>query len=478
MQKFLSPVIYMVCLITGAFAQNVGIGTALPVEKLHVAGNIKADTLKPNAVKITANAGIGKLLTSDAAGNASWQQATTTGNINGAVGFGSWGDCSMNSISEYNPATDSAVTDRDGFGASVAISGNFAIVGVPGVGIIRKGYAAIYQFNGMNWVQTQKLTDPTNTANDNFGNSVAISGNFAIVGAATDSVSVNPNQGAVFIFQLNGNNWVFLQKLTDPGGVANDFFGFSVALSGNNAIIGSIVDDVGANTDQGSASIFHFNGNTWAFVQKLTDPGGSAADGFGSSVAMSGNFLLIGSSQDDVGANANQGSACIFQLNGGNWIFQKKLTDSTGGAGDNFGSSVSLSGNFAVIGSSNADVGANINQGAAFTFKLSGSSWQFMEKLTDPVGTAQSLFGNSVSISGDFIVVGNMFHGPGDIGAAIIYSRIGPQWQVLQNVKDPQGRPSDKFGNAVSIDGSNKRFLFGIPSYAFNTGKIVFGKIN
>src|SRR4051812_11901248 len=94
------------------FSQGVGIGTTTPLERLHVAGNIKADTLKPNAIKLIANAGAGKLLTSDAAGNASWQEKSS----NVIVGFGSWGDCSMNSIAEYNPVSDTTPVAGDVLG--------------------------------------------------------------------------------------------------------------------------------------------------------------------------------------------------------------------------------------------------------------------------------------------------------------------------------------------------------------------------
>ena len=101
-----------------------------------------------------------------------------------------------------------------------------------------------------------------------------------------------------------------------------------------------------------------------------------------------------------------------------------------------------------------------------------------MDKLTDPFGSPQSLFGNSVSVSGDFLIVGDPFHGPSQVGSAVIYSRVGLQWQALQNTKDPQARPSDKFGNAVTIDGASRRFLVGMPSYAQLSGKAIFGKIN
>ena len=476
MKKLLTFIVCTVCAVEFGTAQNVGIGTISPVEKLHVAGNIKADTLKPNVIRITAKAGNGKLLTSDASGNASWEEKNTA-NAGGGVGYGSWGDCSMNGVSEYNPVTDSTPAERDGFGASVAMSGNFAIVGVPGVGNVRKGYAAIFQFNGTNWIETQRLTDPGSVSNDNFGNSVAMSGNFAIVGAATDNIGTNTNQGAAFIFQFNVNSWVFMQKITDPAGAASDFFGFSVAVSGSDAVVSSIVDDVGAVVDQGSASIFHFNGNNWVFVQKITDPTGAAGDAFGSSVALSGNFILVGSSQDDVGTNVDQGSACFFKLNGNNWVFNKKVTDITGNGSEVFGLSVSLSNNFAVIGAPVSST-AGGPPGAAFTFRLNGNNWDLMDKLTDPAGSLQSLFGNSVCLSGNFLIVGDPFHGPSDAGSAIIYNRVGLQWQALQNIKDPQARPSDKFGNSVSIDGTGKRFLVGMPAYAQQSGKAIFGKIN
>ena len=183
---------------SNSFSQNVGIGTISPTEKLHVTGNIKVDTIKPNAIKLLPNAGNGKILTSDATGNASWQK----GIIDSGVGFGPWGDCSVNNISEYNP-----------------------------------------------------VVDPTGTADDYFGGSTSISGNFAIVGAYNDDVGVNINQGSASIFQFNGTNWVLMQKLTDATGATGDFFGSSVSISGNYAIVGSYADDVGANIDQGSASI-------------------------------------------------------------------------------------------------------------------------------------------------------------------------------------------------------------------------------
>ncbi|MEK7226855.1 MAG: FG-GAP repeat protein, partial [Bacteroidota bacterium] len=116
---------YAFCIVQFSASQNVGVGTITPTEKLHVAGNIKGDTVKPAAINFTPYAGAGKRLTSDAAGNASWQELSSSG----GVGFGSWGDCSMNSISGYEPLADATGTVGDFFGFKVSISGNYAIAG-------------------------------------------------------------------------------------------------------------------------------------------------------------------------------------------------------------------------------------------------------------------------------------------------------------------------------------------------------------
>jgi FG-GAP repeat len=459
---------------------NVGIGTSTPAEKLQVAGNIKADTVKPNAIKFTPNAGTGKILTSDAAGNANWQ-ALSAG---GGVGFGSWGDCSTNSISEYNPVADASGAAGDKFGTSSSISGNYAIVGAyadDGAAGGDQGSASIYQWNGSNWVLMQKLTDATGAANDYFGYSVSISGNYAIVGAPLDDGAVGTDQGSASIFQWNGSNWVLMQKITDATGAIGDFFGVRVSISGNYAIVGAHADGGAAGAEQGSASIYQWNGSNWVLMQKLTDATGAAFDYFGVSVSISGNYAIVGAYADDGAAGADQGSASIYQWNGSNWVLMQKLTDATGAAFDYFGVSVSISGNYAIVGAYQDDGAAGADQGSASIYQWNGSNWVLMQKLTDAGGAANDNFGSSVSISGNYAIVGAYADDGAaglDQGSASIYLRVGLGWQRLQYITDPGGNAGDLFGNATAIDGATQRFLIGAPYYANASGKVVFGKVN
>jgi hypothetical protein len=173
------------------------------------------------------------------------------------------------------------------------------------------------------WTQQQKLSATDGAAGDFFGDSVSISGNIAIIGAGYDDIAANVNQGSAYVFVRNGTSWTEQQKLTAADGAAGDFFGDNVSISGTTAIISAGYDDVGSNTNQGSAYVFIQNGTTWSEQQKLTVSDGAAGDLFGSDVSISVDSAIVGASEDDIGANTNQGSAYVFVRNGTAWTEQQ-----------------------------------------------------------------------------------------------------------------------------------------------------------
>ncbi|MGB4850139.1 MAG: hypothetical protein WBP41_19600, partial [Saprospiraceae bacterium] len=379
-------------------AQNVGIGTITPVEKLDVNGNVKADTLKPNAFKLLPNAGPGKILTSDVTGNASWASMSTQTTEN--IGYGVWGDCATNgNITVYQPMADTAANEADTYGGTVSISGNFAIVGsnTDDETFQNQGSVTFYQFNGSNWELLEKLTDADAAANDVFGTSVSISGSYAIVGAPFDS-DVFSQQGSASIYQFNGSNWQLIQKITDPDGQTGDQFGSRVSISGDYAIIGAPMQMMEGHLMQGSASIYYYDGNTWTLMDKVTNPSGAAADNFGYAVAISNGYAIIGAINDDE-SHDNQGSASIFQFNGSNWVLMNKVLDATSGFNDNFGYSVSISGQYAIVGSIYDDINYS-NQGSASIYHYNGTNWVMMQKISELVGGDEDNFGTCVALCG------------------------------------------------------------------------------
>jgi uncharacterized repeat protein (TIGR01451 family) len=353
-------------------------------------------------------------------------------------------------------AIDGASSDF--FGLSVAISGDTAIVGAHGDNVganTDQGSAYVFVRNGNTWSQQAKLTASDGAANDNFGISVAISGDTALIGAHAD-VGANADQGSAYVFVRSGTIWTEQQKLTASDGAAVDQFGISVAISGDTALIGAYCDDVSVNADQGSAYVFTRSGTTWTQQTQLTASDGAATDWFGISVAISGDTALIGARWDDVGANAVQGSAYVFVRSGAIWTEQQKLTASDGATNDNFGGSVAISGDTALIGAFLDVVGANVDQGSAYVFVRSGTTWTEQQKLTALDGAATDRFGYSVSISGDTAVIGAYWDdvgANGNQGSAYVFTRNGTTWSQQTQLTASDGAAVDQFGfSAISGD--------------------------
>ncbi len=342
-------------------------------------------------------------------------------------------------------ADDAAFVDQ--FGFSVSISGDYAISGSNRDENDRGG-AYVYIRSGSSWSQQQKLSGSDSAANDNFGWSVAISGDTAVVGSPFDD-GTGTDQGSVYIFTRSGSSWTQQQKITATDGAANDQFGTSVAINGETVIVGAVGDD----SNRGSAYIFVRNGATWTQQQKLTAPDGGSDDDFGWSVALSGESATVGSPRDD-GA---RGSAFVFIRSGSTWSQQQKLAASDGVALDQFGYSVGISGDSVIVGAVNVEFGGSV-RGSAYVFSRSGSLWSEQQKLTASDGSPSDGFGTAVAISNNTVLVGANTSDLGtntDQGACYVYLRSGSSWSEQQKLNAVDGSASDNFGGSVAISGDN-----------------------
>ena len=354
-------------------------------------------------------------------------------------------------------ATDGA--EGDVFGFSVAIAGDTAVVGAFLDNIdanANQGSAYVFVRSGTTWTQQQKLTAADGTASDEFGYSVAIAGDTIIVGTHFDSTSKNVNQGSAYIFVRNGTTWTEQQKLKAADGAAGDEFGYSAAITGDTVIVGALLDNIDTNGDQGSAYVFVRNGTTWTQQQKLTAADGAAIDGFGYSVAIAGETIIVGALDDDIGTNTDQGSAYVFVRSGTTWTEQQKLTAVDGAASDEFGWSVAIAGDTALVGALGDDTGTNIDQGSAYIFVRSGTTWTEQQKLTAADGAAGDDFGWSVAIAGDTALVGALGDDIGtniDQGSAYVFVRSGTVWTEQQRLTAADGAANDGLGYSVAIAG-------------------------
>ncbi len=303
------------------------------------------------------------------------------------------------------------------------------------------------------WFQQQELTASDGAANDYFGDSVAISGATAVVGVSSKTVGANAQQGAVYVFAQSGTAWAQQQKLTASGGAAGDYFGGAVALSGGTLVVGA----AGASAQQGVAYVFVQNGTTWTQQQKLTAADGAAGDYFGSSVALSGGTAVVGAVFKSVGANFAQGAAYVFVQSGATWPQQQELIANDGAANDYFGNSVAVSGGTAVVGAAGKKIGANVAQGGAYVFVQGGTTWSQQQTLTASDGAKQDYFGSSVAVSGNTAMIGDYTKTVGfnvQQGAAYMFVQSGTTWIEQQRLIASDGATQDRFGYAVAVSGS------------------------
>jgi len=336
-------------------------------------------------------------------------------------------------------ASDGAANNR--FGQSAAVSGGTAIIGT-----YTGGSAYIFTRSGSTWTQQAKLTPSDPTTNNYFGWSVAISGNIAIVGAR--GVATNgTDSGAAYIFTRSGSTWTQQAKLLASDGAASDYFGYSVAISGDTALVGAYGDDdMGATS--GSAYFFTRAGTTWTQQAKITSSDGGANDQFGASVTLENGTAVIGATRDD-DRRSDAGAIYIFTGSGSSWSQQAKLTASDGAISGYLGASLALYGNTVVAGAPNQ------GNGAVYVFTGSGSAWTQQAKLTASDGVSVDAFGTSLSLANDSIAIGSQANGGNGLysGAVYVFTRSGSTWTQQAKLTASDGASSDYFGRAVAHGG-------------------------
>jgi uncharacterized repeat protein (TIGR01451 family) len=351
-------------------------------------------------------------------------------------------------------ASDGAADDY--FGRSVSVSGDTAVVGAYQYAYpdpTGAGAAYVFVRAGTTWSEQQKLLASDGAAGDFFGNSVSVSGDTAVVGAPGHDAPGGTDSGSAYVFVRSGTTWTEQQKLLGSDDFTDDAFGWSVSVSGDTAVVGAYLDDTLGGTDAGSAYVFVRSGTTWTEQQKLLAPDGAAGDNFGRSVSVAGDTAVVGAAGDDTPGGANAGSAYVFVRSGTTWTEQQKLLASDGLMDDGFGESVAISGDTAVVGAEADDTGA-ANKGSAYVFVRSGTTWTEQQKLLASDGAGFDFFGHSVSLSGDTAVVGayaDDILAATDAGSAYVFVRSGTTWTQQQKLIAPDAASDDQFGGSVSI---------------------------
>lgn len=303
------------------------------------------------------------------------------------------------------------------FGRSVAVSSDTILVGDPQFDLSGMGVVYVFEELVGVWQETDVFAGTQNTA---FGISSAVSGDTAMIGASADPVN-GSFSGVVFVYERAAGVWTSAGKLVPVDGDEFDQFGVSVGLSGDVAVVGAFRGE-GNEAETGAAYVYERIAGVWTLAGKITAEDGAAGDHFGSDVAVSGEIVAVGAdSYDDLGSSS--GAAYVFEKVNDVWTQPKKLLADDGASGDLFGSSVGVSGETVVVGSrQDDDLGSA--SGAGYVFRKLDGVWTQSAKLLANDGERADFFGKSIAIGGRTIVVGGS--GDDDVadqsGSASIFS--------------------------------------------------------
>ena len=335
---------------------------------------------------------------------------------------------------------DPTVTDEDRFGHSVAIDGDNVLIGAYRDDTNGTNVGQAHLFNAATGNLLHTFNDPNVTSGDAFGWSVAIDGNNVLIGAAWDDTN-STNDGQVHLFDAATGN--LLRTFNDPTPANFDHFGWSVAIDGNNVLIGAVYDDTKGIT-VGQAHLFA--AATGNLLHTFNDPTVTTEDNFGHSVAIDGNNVLIGALYDDTNG-ANVGQAHLFDAATGNLLHT--FNDPTVTTGDNFGCSVAIDGNNVLIGAAWDDTNGT-NAGQVHLFDA--ATGNLLRTFNDPTPASYNHFGYSVAIDGDNVLIGVAFNGA-KVGQALLFDAA--TGNLLHTFNDPTVTTEDNFGCSVAIDGDN-----------------------
>jgi len=350
----------------------------------------------------------------------------------------------VSAATENYKLIDSDTFGGENFGNAVDVDGNTAVIGAQwdddaGVG---SGSAYVFHLDTMGGTELFKLTATDAAAGDYFGNAVAVSGNVAIVGAYGDD-DAGSGSGSAYLFDVTTGTELF--KLTASDAFAGDAFGFSVAISGNRAIVGSYYDD-DAGLSSGSAYIFDVTTGTELY--KLTASDATAGAKFGTSVAIDGNFAAVGAPMEGAWL---EGKAYLYCVGPGVEMGILQASDIANFAF--FGSDVAIDGDTLVVGSEGSKNGGASYTGSAYVYDVLTQTELTKLAASDQAG--YDWFGRTVDIDGDLIVVGAPDNDDGGSKSGSAYFFDSTTYAELDKLTASDAAADDRFGNKVGISGGN-----------------------
>ena len=281
-----------------------------------------------------------------------------------------------------------------------------------------------------------------------FGSSVSLYNDTAVIGAVTTKIGSYTNAGQAYVFKNNGGTWTWTAILnaSDLNSAGNGGFGGSVSLYNDTAVIGSKEANVNGISNAGQVYVFKNNGGTWNETARIHNSTVTDYYRFGKAVSLYNDTVAIGT---------ERGRAFVFKNTSGAWteIAMLNASDFDLQGEANFGTALSLYNDTLVIGSSGAQVGGHANAGQAYVFKNTSGTWTETTILSASDASDSANFGNAVSLYNDTAVIGayNSNSAGSTAGQAYIFKNSGGTWTQTAVLHASDPKANGNFGNAVSV---------------------------
>jgi len=302
----------------------------------------------------------------------------------------------------------------------------------------------VFAFEGAGtfWTQVDQINPSGGTAWQGFGFSMSCSGGVLLVGGVgSETADV---LGSAYVFERAGSSWIQQAELAVAGLADNDYYGWSVSISGDRAVVGA--PGGGNFAPRGAAYVFEKQAGQWKAVAKLTEPGGVPGNMYGRSVAIDGDRILVGCPSEPTHDTA--GSVYVAERIGSAWQQTAKLVPIDGQVDDSFGASVSLVGDRAAIGAPGDDDNGHY-AGSAYIFERAAGTWTQAAKLLPAEGVAREACGDCIALTEDVVLVGSHSEASRD-GSAYVFRHTAAGWEEV--IRLAEAGAGNTFGTDLAVN--------------------------
>lgn len=373
-------------------------------------------------------------------------QSSTDWNLNGLLDECELAPCVVDKLTMPNPISESR------FASALALGGDYLVVGATnGDGVVPdSGVAYVYHNIGGTWMLEATLQANDGAANDNFGAAVAISGDYIVVGATGDD-DVPLNSGSAYVFERSGTSWSQTQKLLASPITAQAFFGRAVAMENDLLVIG----EPKSSNLPGAAYVYRRNASLFQLETKLVNWDGNYSDQFGGAIALQSGRIAVGAAAHPY-LGSTPGTVYVFQYLGGSWIAETKILPIDFQVASGFGASIALGSEDMIVGAPGTNEGPISDCGAAYMFRKEGSNWFQTARILAPTIAPSDSFGSKVALYDTTTLIAKAADDEQgtDSGAVYSYRRSGMNWVWLQKYTSMDSSSGDFFGQSMAMDAS------------------------